>query len=169
MKNIRLNAPDKQASKYLVKLGNKRKIEFTNVLKCQRFVGETNKFLTEVLINMNLIYGDVLREYREAWIYFDTQRQGKARKIQVNRMILQLIDDTNSQFEYTYLKSGFSEGSFMVWRNLNLISENIQKIVYALIEMHLSKSNTSKVIQLKLIIENLKTYERKLKRYPEVT
>lgn len=168
MKKISLGYPEKTGGFYLVKLGNKKQIQFTNVLECHSFINDTNKFLTENLNHLNLLFATVINEYREHWFYFDTNRTtGRAEKIQNNKLVLERVKETFDLFESLVFQSTTLNGYFLVWRNFEKIIKNLLFVVEVLKEMDVEKSYFSQVVRLNIIEKYVNEINESLINYSQ--
>lgn len=166
MKAITLRKPDKKDGIYLVYLGNQRKVEFTNILKCQKFVNETSVFLTGLMQKLNYLYGEIFLEYREAWIYFDSGKIESERKRDINNRIKKSLIEIDQAFDFVYQRSMFVDGYYMVWHNLQRINNKLINILRELIRLNEQRSYRSKIVKYEALIGILKLYGNDLERYP---
>ncbi len=168
MKKIKLKKPQKIDSYYVVALGNRKKIKFTNVLKANRFISDTNRFLTAVLEQLNIVMIDVFKEYRMNWYYFDTNREGSksVRKTENNDIrddVIKMLE----MFEHIVINSYTNDGIYMTWINLNKIVGYNRGIIEKLIELNESKSYYSVIIRMKTLIKILDMIKNDLDKYPD--
>lgn len=166
MKKIYLNVPVKTKEGYLLRLGNKKQQLFTNVLKVQAAVNETNRFLTDKMNHLNLLFATVITEYREHWYYYDTDRTtGRAQKIETNKQIIDRVKETFDLFESLVFQATTLNGYYMVWRNFEKIIHNLLFITGKLREMDEEKSYYSQVVRINLIERYIHEIHEEINNY----
>lgn len=174
MKKIELKkpeSPDKSTVYKKHKLYNvylvKHTYYFTNKKDAEKFVAETNKFLNQILHDVNFRLIEVYRMYRLAWFYFADSSHG------VNRMYLDRKIESELRNTETFLHrlifntKGYSATDFIFTFLRNSI-DCIDRICSWLITVYAKRSEHANVYILeniqagnKLNIEKIESYLEK--------
>lgn len=173
MKKIELKkpeSPDKSTVYKKHKLYNvylvKHTLYFTNKKDAEKFVAETNKFLNEILHDVNFRLIEVYRMYRLAWFYFADSSHG------VNRMDLdKKIDSEIQAAEISLHRLIFNTKGYNSTDNIFFFLKNsidsLDRICTWLIQIYTKRSEHANVY----ILENLQTGNKlnndKVKNYLE--
>jgi hypothetical protein len=81
MKKITLFIPDYKDGQILIVLGNGYKFEFTQKKKADKFIVDTNKFLTDKMYLLNELHSELYTVYRRFWGYFFHNKENYSYKI----------------------------------------------------------------------------------------
>ena len=81
MKKITLFIPDFKDGQILIVLGNGYKFEFTQKKKADKFIVDTNKFLTDKMYLLNELHSELYTVYRRFWGYFFHNKENYSYKI----------------------------------------------------------------------------------------
>jgi hypothetical protein len=71
MKAFKIKTYEKNGKTYFVRLGNSTTHEFKTLIQVNKFLAETNRFLTCQLFDLNQILSELCTFYREQWILSD--------------------------------------------------------------------------------------------------
>lgn len=149
-------------NKYKVTLGNDYTQYFDNRKKVSAYLNSTNKYLNEILQELNLYYNDVFCLFRNAWVYFDNQKlEAKERKI------YRELTSLNSNFDLIIKRSSTLNGNYLTWGFLNKIINGLLSILEELEPFFQYKGHTDKKIKIASLIRVLKGLKSNLLCYPE--
>ncbi len=88
-----------------IALGNGSRVQFTSKRVANKFITDTNRFLTKCLVVLNNGYIDLFREYRLLWFVGSNTNQGNQTQYwkteQDIKRALQAADDLFSKFNST--------------------------------------------------------------------
>lgn len=76
MKNINISKRMRDKSPREIFLGNGKRLVFTSKRETARFIAETNRYLTKVLVALNDVYVHTFREYRSMWFITSNTNSG---------------------------------------------------------------------------------------------
>ncbi len=147
MKRIKLTnytPPDKSSVftenlKYSVSLGNGYSASFANGKEAKAFLAETNRELNNKMYELNLLFGDVIKMYRNAWPYFDFGRKSVVNNLQ--GIIKDRVDGVENSFNLLVDRSHFENGNSFVFSHFYSIIDSLKKICSDLSEMYCSKNH----------------------------
>ena len=176
MKRIKLQhftAPDKSSiytkqRQYKVSLGNGTIKYFTDKKSMSGFINETNIFLNEKLNQLNFIYIESFGLYRIAWFYFESHKSNsQVDLVKLNNSTDMSLVQINKAFESAVKRSYSPNKNHFVFRDLNLIIDNLQALLSSLQELYRFKSHTDKVYKIDFLLSQLHVIKKQLKIYPE--
>lgn len=177
MKKVRIKydciKPELDSGQYRVWLGDYNEQGslnyhyFSSEKKAEAFVKKTNKFLTDMLHELNMLYARVSFEYRVNWAVFsDTSEAFKLeRKITQN---LRFCDDNFNKIFSLVRCENKHLGSY-TFKLLNCNCDYLTEVVNILIEQNQKRSSTNLVYSYKFILNDLLRIKDKISGYCSTT
>jgi hypothetical protein len=170
MKTIKIQQftnPDKESvysdrNKYKVVLGNDHTSYFTDKRKVSAFLNETNKYLNQVLIELNLYYTETFNLYRSSWLYFDNKKLSI-----IDKCANDNFNNINEAFKRIIIKSHTVNGNYLTWQFLNRIIEALIEVLELLHPFFTYRIHVDKIAKTKLFLSNLKQLKSDLIIYPD--
>jgi YHS domain-containing protein len=165
MKRIVLNRysiPDKNSvyirnKYYHVYLGNEQTYYFSSKENVHMFLRETTDMINEVLCSLNNLYTEVFSEFREFWIYDNTN---------IDRHIFKKFESLNNIFSRSIKRS--VEINVFSFKNMYLIIEEITTISTIMIKAY-DKKFIARINKLHFINEQLNYVKQKLDTWDSST
>jgi hypothetical protein len=143
MKKIKVNRIDAINNSYVLTLGNGSQHHFDSKRKAEAFQNKTNKYLTELLYQVNQLYSDLFQTYRQCWGYFTPTQNIKQFKYFSNgdniKKDFEIIDSLLTALtENQHRKKSY----YRVYADFRMIHESIINICTSLNNVIQSKSIT---------------------------
>ena len=133
MKVININAKrTKQVSKEIC-LGNGYRKQFDSVRDAKYFIAETNRFLTECLVILNMTYSEAFLQYRAVWFVTSNNKSGTRTNYlstqQKIKTLLQTSDEMMDKFNHSHFGSNDPYFAFIDIKKASLfLSEALDEI-----------------------------------------
>jgi hypothetical protein len=161
------NQPDKGSvyvnrQKYSVTLGNNHKEFFGDKKHVSSYFNTTNKYLNEILQELNVFQGEIYSLYRCGWIYFDT-----AKNLAIEQKINTEFRYLDKNFDLIVPRSKMPNGNYLTWGFLNKIINALLSILNDLLPFFQYKGHTDKSIKINSLIRVLTGLQSSLTNYPE--
>ncbi len=149
---------------YSVFLGNDIDVFFTDLKDAKAFLVATNEFLNQKLYELNALYMELFCEYRKAWFYFFNIIDSRIQNIGVTGVFRE-FEIIEKKITLMAARSGYQNGSSIVWHSFKISTESLQIISNSLISMYKSKKHYSEAYQVRVINERIKTLSDQLESW----
>jgi hypothetical protein len=153
---------------YSVWLGNRCGLKFYSKRNMAAFVADTNRFLTDQLVELNGYYKQVFCEYRDIWFILYNFKNGKrVNMADVEREIEKCLNDVMDQFSRAGNSyRGASSGGWSFKFLENICYFLLQATDY-LINVNKKRNNTINYHNLEVIRRNVNVVATRIMKYPE--
>lgn len=174
MKSITLNnigRPDKTShymnrKMYSVFLGNDLKEYFSSLRDAKQFMADLNRFLNTRMHELNYIYIEVFRVYRNAWFFFTSEKNGN------NFQFDKLQKEINNKFIFIdksfelLVKNHYSANSnYFVFKHFFDIIGSIYYILDQVKTILIQRKYYADVQKIKMLDSMIKNVDSSLKNY----
>jgi len=128
---------------YKVQLGNGEVELFTSEKSVKSFLAETNRKLTEITFELNEIYIDVFREYRQCYFHVESK------KIPV------LVAGIEKAFYMALTRSNYDNGNYFIFTHLKYIADSLLLICRIIIKLNQEKKYFPTVQIMRILIKRI--------------
>ncbi len=147
MKRIKIKnftAPDLSSvrtahKQYRVSLGNGYAVSFKSEKETLAFLAQTNRDLNTRLYELNFLFAEVLKIYRNAWPYFDSGK--KSGLIDLQGSIQSKVAVIESSFNILVDRSDWENGNHFTFSHFYSIISAIKEICEDLVQLYLKKNH----------------------------
>jgi len=175
MKKVKLTnnciTPDIEAGTYRVwlgdynELGNVNYHYFTSQKKSEKFIQKTNKFLTDTLHELNMLYSRVGFEYRINWAVFNYTSEAFKLERKISECLRSVEDNFNSIFSLCRVNN--RDLGTHVFRKLNNNCDFLCEVIDVLIGLNKKSSTTNNVYNYKFILNEIVRVKDRLNDYSD--
>jgi hypothetical protein len=170
MKKIKVNRIDELNKKYVVTLGNGSQHHFNSIRKAEAFQNKTNKFLTELLYQVNQLYSDLFQVYRQCWGYFTpTESTHNFKYFSSGDKIKKDFENIDSLLTALTENQHRKTSYYRVYADFRIIHESIINICTSLNNVIQSKSITFLNIRINQFITNANHLNNSIQNYATTT
>lgn len=169
MKTINITKKRAVENLYSFQLGNGERISFTSKRIANKFIADTNRFLTKCLVVLNTTYIELFREYRLMWFVTSNTNQGsKVYYGSVEQDIkrsLQAADDIFTKFNHS---AWGSNDPYFAFIDLKKIALFLNDAAGPLCEFHKKRNTTASYYACIVLSDRLESILEKLQSYTYV-
>jgi len=153
---------------YTLWFGNRTGLSFKSKRFGLAFIADTNRFLTSILVELNIIYKLVFCEYRDNWFLMYNFKNGKyVNQADTERRIEKSLNDVQDQF--TRAGNSFKGSSSTGWsfRHIENICMYLGDAVDLLMIVNKKRNNTINFHNLYIHKKNIDLLADKILKYPD--
>lgn len=173
MKKIRLKnytSPDRRSVRtidklYHVSLGNGYSANFPNEKETQAFLSQTNRELNNKMYELNFLFSEVMKTYRNAWPYFELGQKNIKNNLQ--EIIKNKITDVESSFNFMVDRAGWENGNHTVFNHFYSIIGTIKEICVEFSQLFLTKNHSVAMYEADSLIVRLEHIYTSIVIYPQ--
>ena len=166
MKKITLFIPDLKDGQILIVLGNGYKFEFTQKRKADKFIVDTNKFLTDKMYMLNELHGELYTVYRRFWGYFFHNKENYSYRIyRDENEIKDCFRASEQHLENLWLQSNKQSSNYILFQEFRKTTRELININLKLSKMIENKSIAPEAIRLSHLLSMLQTTEYEINNY----
>jgi hypothetical protein len=166
VRKIDLQSPKKDKESYDLFLGNGTYYTFKSERACKAFVAQTNKFLTQILTELNGLYTDVYVIYRRNWLYLDTDhRNGTRSNDKSNRKIKQELEGVDFVLNQTTFSSTHRHAHMTVFINYKKVCRFLTDAICELKYHAESRGDTVELYTYRSLLKRIIAIENDIDNY----
>lgn len=170
MKKVNLKVVSKQTDKYFVFLGNGTAHQFTRDRDAQKFLSDTNDYLTHKLFEAHDIYSSVFLHYQNNWCYFRHDKPGpKAQFYNNDRTALRRLNDCMEAFNAVIDRCNSVNGNHFVFLHLRTALNNLKAVIQILNWLNESRSKRKELYAYRTLFDRILKVENDLNNYGQTT
>lgn len=166
MKTINIKKKRGVSSPLDVALGNGKRLHFTSKRTANKFIADTNRYLTKCLVVLNLTYVDLFREYRLLWFVGTNTNNGNTTNYrnleQTIKANLQTADFMFDKFNYANAGSSDPFFSFIDLRKAALF---MQEAAAVMAGFHKKRNNTAAFYNCQVLADRCQSIMNRLDTY----
>lgn len=160
---IQYKTPDKSSvyladHRYSFYLGEGKTLYFNSEKKIKKLIADTNRLLNSTLHECNYLYGEIFKEYRNAWFVFDSD---KTRKSEID--IKNSIERIEKCFNWIATHSNYSTNyNAFIMRYLYNIVDALLNIAFSVRKLLLYRDEYHIIQKIDMYSRQIKILEKKL-------
>ena len=166
MKTINIKKKRISDSPKNVSLGNGKRLQFTSKRTAEKFIADTNRYLTKTLIILNMAYADIFREYRILWLVGANTNSGNTTNYgEIEKKIrdhLHTADFLFDKFNHTSYGSG---DPFFAFIDLSKAAFFLKEAAQEITIVHRKKNNTAALYNCQILSDRCESVMNKLNNY----
>ncbi len=167
MKSIKINgysspcnsSPYIKHKLYDIRFPNGYVFETKSLTEIKAFLNKTNKLLNQVLTDANFYYSILFTEYRNIWFYMDANFQNHA-------ALKNLISSVDVKLDKSVELCQNMNGNYNAFNYLENGIDDLIKGFELIAKIHYKKSNMPDHHRAKAHIQNLKSLNNKIEKFP---
>jgi len=161
MKRIKIDkfkSPDKRSHRtkdklYQVYLGNGEREYFTSEKQVKEYLSHINQQLTDISFELNEIYIEVFRHYRQCYFHVDTKR------------FPVIIAGIEKAFYLAFTRAGFDNGNYFVYVHLKNIADALLQMCRIIMRLNQEKKYYPTVQIMKSLVKRINNILPDLENY----
>lgn len=166
MKTINITKRRLVQSRREVCLGNGRRIQFKSNRVADRFIAETNRFLTKCLVILNESYIDLFAEYRRVWFVTSNTNAGTRTNYRdTETTIKKAMDSADFIFNKFNATNWGSNDPFFAFIDLKKIALFLKDAADSLTEFHKRRDHTANYHACQVLSDRCSAVIRRLEEY----
>jgi hypothetical protein len=166
MKTININKRRANQKPREVCLGNGRRISFRSARTAAKFIAETNRYLTKVLVVLNETYIQTFAEYRRLWFVTTNTNTGtRTNYMDLERKIKADLDGADFLFQKFSATTWGSNDPFFAFIDLRKIADRLKDASGVLVTFHKNRDNTPNYYACLVLQERCISVIQKLESY----
>ena len=157
MKRIEINTiitPDLDTiiidrKKYCVSLGNGSRTRFGSKRDALTFLADTNRFLSQQMMILNLLMADIYSEYRSIWPYLKHDKPiPQENLVQKAHSLRAAFRNAEDSLELAVGRSGSTNGNHFTFSHLKKVIVNMEDVLEICTEFYRTRSHGVHASQL---------------------
>ncbi|MEO5681468.1 MAG: hypothetical protein ABIQ88_02440 [Chitinophagaceae bacterium] len=150
-------------------LGNGKRLQFTSKRLANKFIADTNRYLTKCLVVLNLTYMDVFREYRLLWFVGSNSNNGNTTNYRnIEQSIKSNLQTADFMFDkFNFADSGSSD-PFFSFIDLRKAAMFLQQAADTMASFHKKRNNTAAYYNCIVLADRCQAVMNKLDDYDYV-
>jgi len=166
LKKITLFIPESKDGQILIILGNGYKFEFINQRKAEKFMVDTNKFLTDKMYLVNELHSELYTTYRRFWGYFFHNKENYSYKIyRDENEIKDCFRVSEQHLENLWLQSNKPSANYILFQEFRKTVRELININLKLCKIIENKSIAPEEIRLSHLLAMLQNAENEINNY----
>jgi hypothetical protein len=166
MKKVTLFIPDSTDGQIVIILGNGYKFEFTQKRKADKFIADTNKFLTDKMHLLNELHSELYSVYRRFWGYFFHNRESYSYKTYREENEIKLCFRNSEQhLENLWLQGKKQSSNYILFQEFRKSIREMININLKLAKIVENKKIAPEYIRLSHVLNMLQTTEYEINNY----
>lgn len=156
MKTIRLTQITTSGTLYRIHLGNGYIFQFKSLRSARSFLGETNSFLTSVLLDINYQYKLIYSRYRDNWpLFFHNKKSFQNQCFADNNRIENVLRSVADLLDHAFKMAPTVNGSTWVFCDMVKSIDYLEETLIILSKYHKKRSETVLIYEIKTSITRL--------------
>lgn len=139
---------------YTVALGNHVVVRFTSQREALAFQAEATRFVTDAMMELNILLGEVYVSYRMAWPYLSSKEKYYA-----------LFQTGEQALERATLEAETPNAVFLRWNSLSNCADALRSLTIKLHDLYAKKTYAVPRAQMSLMLDRINRLADALRHY----
>ncbi len=150
---------------YSVSLGNGYTSTFPNEKETLAFLAQTNRDLSTKMYELNFLFSEVLRTYRNAWPYFEPGKRSIENNLQ--GIIKDRVSAIENSFNYMVDRAGMENGNHLTFTHFYSIIDSIKEVCSDIIQLFYTRNLTNSMYEAQSFLTRLDHLYTAIVIYPQ--
>ncbi len=166
LKTININKRRQNKSPREISLGNGQRIQFKSAREANRFIAETNRYLTKVLVTLNDTYIQVWTQYRQFWFIASNTNTGtRSNYLQREADVKKALDSADFMFNKFTTTCWGSNDPYFAFIDLKKIALFLKDAAEDLAAFHKGRDHTGNYYSCVVLVDRCIAILAKLESY----
>ncbi len=169
MKSIQVNQIKSEPCRHSVTLGDGTIHTFKSLKKAKKFQCTTNKFLTQLIQDLNLIYSDTHSLYRSTWNYFyHTKITHKSQNRFNECKLIEHLSSTSELLNTATTNFTRQHSFYRIYRDIQFISDYLKSSLFIISNTTKNKSIILISTKINHLLKQINSITDQLKNYSSI-